>query len=862
MTEPAPLGFPEGDAFEAAIMMNVDERASYLAQLKVDDPTLYGKVTRLLAKSSELEAARARDLTAGTRLGSYTLVRLLGEGGFGQVWQATQPEMPPVALKVARLFTGRSEELKKRLEVERKALARLRHRGIAGIRGWGLEPVAYFAMDLIEGVPITEYAKLHSSTVGERVDLVIDLCEALEHAHGESVLHRDLKPSNVLVELEDGRPVVKVIDFGIARLLDAAGNEQPTLTEAGEIRGTPGYMSPEQAAGGGNLGVWTDVFGAGRILFELLTGEPAIPRHAKGPEILRALEEDESPSPRERLALAANSGGSIPTDLDTITRTAMAREPSKRYGSARDLRLDLQAWRAGEAISARRPKLTERLVRAARRHRAVLIPSAILVVSLLAVLAALERGRRRAKDEQERQERTTAALVSHLSGLDVTQLAQSLRSETMGQLIRNLRVESESDLPDAVQAIDFTSLARSYFDVSYLESAEAAFRSNLERDPLVLTELLSTIAGARLSLRLTESGTRVAEEAFRIATAEIGPLDARTLALQAQFVKGLVQSKNATEAVPQAEALVERFTATRGPFSTQTLLARISLNRALSYSDRHGEVEQRLIALCRDIDDHFVAVPADLSAAWMDLAERQFNATQFADAAATLRRAKDIGARDGIDELRAAQIDVGLGRALAAPAQLGDSTGLEEAKALMLPASKIVLAHRGDEHRDGLGVLNSLTILARATGDTELMLETARRSLEGYARANGSRDPVTVMLQANTVMAMVEAERYEDADALAVETLAANARLASPMANVEAAVVGERGRLRGNRADFTGGEPFLLECHAKYEALLGAEHPQAKQIARLLANFYAEWHAAEPSLGKDAEAAKWQRLTL
>lgn len=858
MTEPAPLGFPEGDAFEAAIMMNVDERASYLAELKADDPTLYGKVTRLLAKSSEIEAARARDLTAGTRLGSYTLVRLLGEGGFGQVWQATQPEMPPVALKVARLFTGRSEELKRRLEVERKALARLRHRGIAGIRGWGLEPVAYFAMDLIDGLPITEYARLHGCTTAQRVDLVIDLCEALEHAHGESVLHRDLKPSNVLVETEGDRPVVKVIDFGIARLLDAAGDEQPTLTEAGEIRGTPGYMSPEQATGGGSLGVWTDVFSAGRILFELLTGEPAIPRDATNPEVLRALEQDEPPSPRERLAGSAHSGPSIPTDLDTITKTAMAKDPSKRYGSALELRTDLQAWRAGEPISARRPRLSERLLRAARRHRAVLIPSAILLVSLLAVLAALERGRQRAKGEQERQERTTAALASHLSGLDVASLAQSLRSETVGQLMRNLRVESEGELPTSVQAIDFTSLARSYFDVSYLEGAEAAFRSELGRDPLVLAELLSTLAGARLSLRLTESGTRVAKEAFEILTEELGPLDPKTLSVHAQFVRGLVQAKDSRPAVEQAEALVERSSEARGEFAKETLLARLSLCRALSYSDRREEVEARSIALCQDIEDHFDVVPGDLAAAWTDLAERQFNATEFGDAIATLRRAKEIGSRGEVDELRAAQIDVSLGRALAAPVQLGDLSGLEEAKALMIPASKLVLAQRGDEHRDGLGVLNSLTILARATGDTELMLETARRSYEGFARANGSRDPVTVMLQANTVMAMIEAEQYDEADALAVETLAANALLAAPMPHVEAAVVGERGRLRGSQKDFQGGEPFLLDCYAKYEALLGAEHPQAQQIARLLSNFYAQWHDAEPTLGRDKDAAKWK----
>jgi serine/threonine protein kinase len=250
--------------------------------------------------------------TAGDFIGSYQLIEPLGEGGFGTVWRAEQhdPIHREVALKVVKLGMD-SREIIARFEAERQALAMMEHPNIAGVLDAGTTQGGrpFFVMELVKGVPITEFADAHKLTIRERLELFIPVCHAVQHAHQKAILHRDLKPSNILIAQVDGKPVPKVIDFGIAKALETsregALRESLHLTQTGSFIGTPRYMSPEQAGAKQDLDTRSDIYTLGVILYELLTGDTPLTgqtlRSAALDEMLRMIRESEAPRPSSRV---------------------------------------------------------------------------------------------------------------------------------------------------------------------------------------------------------------------------------------------------------------------------------------------------------------------------------------------------------------------------------------------------------------------------------------------------------------------------------------------------------------------------------------------------------------------------------
>ncbi len=312
-------------------------------------------------------------------VGRYRVLRLLGEGGMGAVYEAEQ-DAPHrvVALKVIRSGLLVPSPLK-RFAQEVEILGRLRHPGIAQIYDAGMtdDGQPYFAMEMIRGLPLDDYARLRSLTHSARLDLVARVSDAVQHAHDQGVIHRDLKPANILVE-ESGQP--KVLDFGIARLTDADKLTMSGLTETGQLLGTPHYMSPEQVAGGATaVDHRADVYALGVILFELLAHRPLyeVESHALV-EVARLICEEDPP----RLgSLDARLRG----DVETIVAEALEKDPARRYQRAADLAADIRRWLANEPILARPPSAFYHLSKFARRHRA-------LVVGVIATGAALVLG--------------------------------------------------------------------------------------------------------------------------------------------------------------------------------------------------------------------------------------------------------------------------------------------------------------------------------------------------------------------------------------------------------------------------------------------------------------------------------------
>ena len=459
--------------FAGASELPADARDAYLQDGCGGDAALRGEVEALLRAADRIATATARPPlptglahglgptaaarqpspeTAGATIGLYKLLQRIGEGGMGTVWLAEQrhPVARQVALKVVKLGMD-TRQVIARFEAERQALAIMDHPNIARVIDAGATDTGrpYFVMELVRGVPITEYCDRHQLTVRQRVELLIPVCQAIQHAHQKGIIHRDLKPSNVLVALHDGNPVPKVIDFGIAKATNARLTERTMFTEQGQMIGTPAYMSPEQAEVSGlDVDTRSDIYSLGVLTYELLTGvtpfDAARLRGAAYGEMQRIIREVEPPRPSTRLSTldtlpsVAARRRIEPTkltklirgELDWIVMCCLEKDRTRRYETASALANDLQRYLSDEPVSAGPPSAKYRLRKFVRRHRGGVVSGAMLTLALtigtVATTVGMLRARRaetsaresatRARTEQQKAERTARFLRQMLLG--------------------------------------------------------------------------------------------------------------------------------------------------------------------------------------------------------------------------------------------------------------------------------------------------------------------------------------------------------------------------------------------------------------------------------------------------------------
>jgi serine/threonine protein kinase len=421
--------------FHAALEKEQSAREQFVRQACDGDPFLCQEILSLLNASGGTEeflnapalhvAARAlasfeaavgparRALPLPDFIGHYRVIRLLGEGGMGLVLLAEQttPVRRHVALKLIRAGLYDDSALQ-RFQSEQQSLAMMDHPAIAKVFDAGTTPEGqpYFVMEYVEGSSISKYCDAKKLTIRDRVALFIKVCQGVGHAHEKAIIHRDLKPSNVLVTEVDGQPVPHIIDFGIAKVISPRAALEQTLTlssHGGTMVGTPGYMSPEQAAGVRNLDARTDVFSLGVILYALLTGKLPFDsaRWSEQPfdEVVRQIREDDPPSPSIKLhqdkdtsAFVAQQRSTLPDeltrtlrgDLDWITLKAIERDSTRRYATPSELAADLQRYLNHEPVFARRASIAYRLSKYARRHRVALTAAGGSLILFLTVAAA------------------------------------------------------------------------------------------------------------------------------------------------------------------------------------------------------------------------------------------------------------------------------------------------------------------------------------------------------------------------------------------------------------------------------------------------------------------------------------------
>ncbi|MEO8426022.1 MAG: serine/threonine-protein kinase [Verrucomicrobiota bacterium] len=468
--------------FTEALKFKPEERAAFLAGACGNDTELRGQLEKLLRAEAEAggflpEAPNARATVVvpisegpGTVIGRYKLLQQVGEGGCGVVYMAEQeePVRRRVALKVIKLGMD-TRQVIARFEAERQALALMDHPNIAKVFDAGTTEAGrpFFVMELVRGIKITDHCDQNNFSTPERLDLFIKVCKAVQHAHQKGIIHRDIKPSNILVTVNDGVPVPKVIDFGIAKATsDQRLTDKTLFTAFEQFIGTPAYMSPEQAVMTSlDIDTRSDIYSLGVLLYELLTGmTPFDPKElfvAGLEEMRRTIREEEPVRPSTRLSTmregeltaAAKHRQADPSklsallrgDLDWIVMKCLEKDRARRYETANGLSMDIQRHLNSEPIVARPPSNIYRLERMVRRNKLAFAASSAVAASLLFGFSAStwlwikERVAHRAAvlaEAAAQAEKLTAR--QHAYGSDINLAQQALAASNLGQALELL----------------------------------------------------------------------------------------------------------------------------------------------------------------------------------------------------------------------------------------------------------------------------------------------------------------------------------------------------------------------------------------------------------------------------------------
>jgi len=413
----------EREIFTAALnKADPSERAAFLDEQCAGNAPLRQRIESLLAEHQQLGSfmdvpspgATLDQPTErlGTQIGPYKLLQQIGEGGMGVVYMAeqTEPVQRKVALKVIKPGMD-TRQVIARFEAERQALAMMDHVNIARVLDAGTTEQGrpYFVMELVNGVPITKYCDDNRLTPRQRLELFVPVCQAIQHAHQKGIIHRDIKPSNVMVTLYDGKPVPKIIDFGVAKATEQKLTERTLFTQYGTMVGTLEYMSPEQAEMSA-LGVDTrsDIYSLGVLLYELLTGSTPLSskrmKEAAYAEILRLIKEEEPPKPSTRLSDSGEALASISAqrhmepaklsklmrgELDWIVMKTLEKDRNRRYETANGFAADVQRYLNDEPVQACPPSAWYRFRKFARRNKRAMATATLLGVMLLTAVGAV-----------------------------------------------------------------------------------------------------------------------------------------------------------------------------------------------------------------------------------------------------------------------------------------------------------------------------------------------------------------------------------------------------------------------------------------------------------------------------------------
>jgi serine/threonine protein kinase/tetratricopeptide (TPR) repeat protein len=776
------------------------EKAAFLDQACQGDAALRARLEELLQAHREAgsflqepSAFQAAAVDAppvqeqpGTVVGPYKLLEPIGEGGMGTVWMAqqTEPVKRLVAVKLIKAGMD-SKQVLARFEAERQALALMDHPNIARVLDAGTTGAGrpYFVMDLVKGVPITRYCDEHRLTPRQRLELFVPVCQAIQHAHQKGIIHRDLKPSNVLVAPYDGKPVVKVIDFGVAKATGPQLTDRTLVTGFGAVVGTLEYMSPEQAElNNHDIDTRSDIYALGVLLYELLTGSPPFSRRelekAGMLEMLRVIREEEPTRPSTKLStaeglpsLAANRGMEpakltklVRGELDWVVLKALEKDRDCRYETASAFAADVQRYLADEPVQACPPSLGYRLRKFVRRNRWPVLAASLAVLALVAGVAGTTWGMLRA--EQARRDAVAA------------QAAESERAA--GE--RRAREEAQTRLAQVERGTEILAAVFRDVDPMAADNAGVTLRELLCRrlgeaaqqlegealgEPLVVARLQHVLGISLRELGHFDQAQVVLIKACRTRERLLGADDLETVATKHDLA--LVyreQGKYAPAEALHQEALAVR-TARLGADHPDTLISRHHL--AILYGN------QRKYALAEALFQEVLAArTARLGAEHPDTLTSQHRLALLYRAQGKYALAEALyqevlaarTARLGPDHLDTVATKGSL-------AALYLSQGKHApAAALCKEVLAIRTAKLGADHPDTLTSRYHLAILSHRQGKFALAEALHREVVAVRTAKLGAGHPYTLNNQDELIALYLDQGKYASAEALCKEVLA------------------------------------------------------------------------------------------
>jgi eukaryotic-like serine/threonine-protein kinase len=589
--------------WEAAQRAPGEERDAYLARACGEDRALRQRVEHLLQVQPKVESFLEQPFSGpgqlppivdeplaegpGTVIGPYKLLEQIGEGGMGLVFMAeqTQPVRRRVALKVLKPGMD-TRQVIARFEAERQALALMDHPNIAKIHDAGSTESGrpYFVMELVRGVPITEFCDQHRLSTRQRLELFVTMCQAVQHAHQKGIIHRDLKPSNVLVTLHDTVAVPKVIDFGIAKATTQPLTERTLFTHFAQIVGTPLYMSPEQAEMNGlDVDTRSDVYSLGVLLYELLTGttpfEGETLRKAGLDEMRRLIREEEPPTPSRRLstldaqasATASERRGVdgrrlsqvLRGELDWIVMKALEKDRNRRYESASAFAQDVLRYLNDETVAACPPRVGYRLRKLARRNRRMLATAAVIATVLVSATAISTWQAVRAREAQRQAEASETRAVTEAA------IARAVNDFLQGDLLGQA-----ASAPEGGQEF----AGNPYLTVrEALDRAAARIGERFQDQPLVEAAIRTAIGGAYNSLSTHELAVPHLERAVALRQACLGPEHPDTLGSMESLSSTYSWVGRHSEAIHLRQQILDARTTILGPDDPETLACACAL---------------------------------------------------------------------------------------------------------------------------------------------------------------------------------------------------------------------------------------------------------------------------------------------
>jgi eukaryotic-like serine/threonine-protein kinase len=718
----------------------------------------------------EIESASA--LAAGQIFAQrFELVRKLGEGGMGQVWLAEQvaPVRRQVAVKLIKAGMY-DEAVVQRFQSERQSLAIMDHPAIAKVFDAGTTPQGqpYLVMEYVPGLPINDYCDQHKLSIKDRLELFIHACEGVQHAHQKAIIHRDLKPSNILVIEVDGKPVPRIIDFGLAKT--TAAQVSGEFTQLGQFIGTPGYMSPEQVnLSARDIDTRTDVYTLGVVLYVLLTGlQPFETKRREKPSLeewLRQLREEEPPNPSTKVSGDKDTSSAtaearrtepkqlisqLRGDLDWITMKALERDRTRRYGTPSELAADLKRFLNHEPVIARPASTGYRLRKYIRRHRVAMSVGAgvLLVLLVFSVVQALQlrettRERDHAKQERDRanQERDRATRIAAF----------------MSNMFK---------VPDPSEARGNSITAR-----EILDRAANDIGKGLAQDPDVQSQMLHEMAGTYNNLGLYARAHELAQRALDGRLSLHGTDDPKTLESMTQLGLILHMEGHDVDAEPLDRRALADERRVLGADDPLTLETADDLAMVLKPLGRFPEAE-KLAREVVDLSGRRLGPESALTLrAQNHLASILFYEGHAADAEKVLRPALEVERRVwGSDHPETM-------KALAMLAiSLHHENRFAEAESLyreVLAASGRVL---GTEHPSTTTAMGNLASILGDEGHSPEALKLQRQALAIFSRTLGPDHPSTLMCELNLTRGLRGEGQLQEAEGMQRQILATEIR--------------------------------------------------------------------------------------